>query len=114
MIICVIYLIYAVLVIIDKQIPKLTVTAQTTLSELKEKGIINVRTATVCQRSGCLTVGDLCCHTQEDILKFRNLGNRCFAELISTLREYGFIIPSERDKSDVPSSDDFGKGQSSG
>ena len=91
---------------LNKQIPKLIVTAQTALSELKDRGIITVRAATMCQRSGCLTVGDLCCHTQEEITRFRCMGERCSAELISTLKEYGFIIPSECDILDEPSEDE--------
>ncbi len=91
---------------INMQIPKLIVTEQTALSELKDRGIITIRAAAVCQRAGCLTVGDLCCHTQEEVMKFRNMGNHTSTELISKLKEFGFIIPSERDILDEPSADE--------
>lgn len=68
-------------------------TSATTLKELLDKEILSERTVKVCERNGCITVGDICNHTKEDILGFRNLGLRAFRELNDALNVYGFEIP---------------------
>lgn len=68
-------------------------TSSTSLEELLDKEILRERTVKICERNGCLTVGDICNHTKEEILEFRNLGSRAFRELNDALNVYGFEIP---------------------
>ena len=68
-------------------------TSSTSLEELLDKEILTERTVKVCEKIGCLTVGDIFNHTKEEILEFHNFGPRVFRELNDARNVYGFEIP---------------------
>ena len=71
-------------------IPTFKVMEETDLRALYDEGLIDFRALNVCKRASCSTVGDLCSHTDEEIMRFRNMGKKSFEMLKEALNKAGF------------------------
>ena len=77
-------------------VPTFKITDQTTINDLYEEGLLSVRAYNILKRSECDTVGDIIAHTEEEIIRFRNMGRKSATEILDLLHKNGFYIKNDK------------------
>ena len=77
-------------------VPEFKITENTEIFELYEEALISIRAMNVLRRSGCDTVSDIIQHTEDELMKMRNMGRNCLKEILDLLHKNGLYVKNDR------------------
>lgn len=61
------------------------------IDELK----LSVRSENCLKKNGIFTIGALCEKSEEEVMRFRNLGKRAYYEIVEALHSFGYRLKGE-------------------
>ena len=77
-------------------VPAFRITEQTEITDLYEEGLLSLRAYNVLKRADCDTVEDIIAHTEEEIIRFRNMGRKSATEILDLLHKNGLYVKDDR------------------